>query len=143
MAKEKCWTPLQRELRSRWQRVIEMQADSSMEIKEFCVMEKIPISTFYKWRHKLQRYGEAKMHELSPEFSAFMDSPPVFAAVAVIEDGAGQGLAGDEFGVIEIILPNGVQVRVTSAHGVVGLAGVLDAVEGFGAGGGVAAGARC
>jgi len=140
MAKEQCWTPLQRQLRVRWQRVIEMQADSSVEIKEFCLAEKIPISTFYKWRQILRSYSEAEVHQLLPEFSALMESPPAFAEVnvAVDEGIVEQELSGDEVGIVEIVLPNGVAVRVTLSGDVGGLAGVIRAAEGFGA-----AGARC
>ena len=83
MAKENYWTPLQRQVRARWQRVVEQQVSSLLDIKEFCLAEKIPISTFYKWRQILRSYTEAEIHQLSPEFSAFMDSPPAFAEVNV------------------------------------------------------------
>ena len=84
MAKEKCWTPLQRQVRVNWLRIIEKQADSLMEVKEFCAREKIPISTFYKWRLILEGYCEAEMHQVSPESSAFWDSPPAFPAFAAV-----------------------------------------------------------
>ena len=140
MAMKKNWTPLQRRLRAKWLTVVEMQAEGQKDVREFCLDKKIPISTFYKWRQILQSYDEAAFQQLSPEASAFWDSPPAFAAVNIAdENDVGQDLADDRIG-IEIVLPNGVQVRVASSEGIVNLAGVLKAVEGLGVGVGVGVG---
>ena len=133
MVKDKCWTPLQRQVRARWQRVVEQQVSSLLDIKEFCLAEKIPISTFYKWRQILRSYTEAEIHQLSPEFSAFMDSPPAFAEVNVAADEGvvAQDLAGDGVVIVEILLPNGITVRVALSDDVGGLAAVLSATAGL------------
>ena len=132
MAKDKCWTPLQRQVRARWQSVIERQAAGSRDVKEFCIAEKIPISTFYKWRLILSSYSAAEMHQLSSEASVFWKSPPAFAAVVVAgEDDIDQDLSSDGLGMVEIILPNGVAVRVALSDEVGGLAGVLSATAGL------------
>ena len=128
MAKDKCWTPLQLQVRMKWLGVIQRQAKGSMGVDEFCKANTIPVSSFYKWRSEFRNYDEPQMRQLSPEFMKFMESPPAFAAVAVSEDD--EVTSGKAAGKIEIVLPGGVKINVVSPVKESELATVLAAVAG-------------
>ena len=131
MAKDKCWTPLQLQVRMKWLGVIQRQAEGEMGVEAFCKANTIPVSSFYKWRSEFRNYDESQMRQLSPEFMKFVDSPPAFAEVAVGEDDDDEMTQGTASGKIEIILPGGARVNVVSPVDGSSLATVLAAMNGL------------
>ena len=118
-----------------WRRMIRRQQQSSLNVRQFCGKEKISENSFSAWRRVLkQRDAEGQSCAPPQRLAAITNSgnssdcssaaEPLFAPVSVIAHNA-----FDQSNTLEVLLPNGVVLRVPAGFDGVTLAGVLSALH--------------
>ena len=77
-----------------WREVLDRQAVSGLNVREFCRREALAETSFYAWRRTIgQRDGEVKPAEPAPQFvpAVVTDTPPRDRSI-VLELGNGRAL---------------------------------------------------
>ena len=110
-----------------WRRIIRGYIRSGLSVREFCAKSKLAESAFYFWRRELHHRQAEQEQRREREASAPLDatSKLAFLPVRVAEE-----LPPPVAGRIEIVLPNGRRVHVTTPVDRQALADVLAVLEG-------------
>jgi|SRR6516162_5623494 hypothetical protein len=91
-------------LHALWRERIQRQARSGLSIPEFCVRERLSVSSFSNWKYRLQRISVSASRPALPAPSAFV---PV--TVRMVENTHSELLP------IEVDLPNGIRLRIPTS----------------------------
>ena len=92
-------------LHALWRERIYRQAQSGLTIAQFCSRERLSVSSFSNWKHRLRLADLANHRPALPARSAFL---PV--TVRVVEQASEEPLP------IEADLPNGIRLRIPTAN---------------------------
>jgi putative transposase len=92
-----------------FQSLVDRQRKSGLSIKDFCLNEAYPVTTFYYWKHKFCISGAAQPSASSGE----RDHPEEFAPVRFPVPQRDNGSSGNE---IMIELPAGIKIHFRGSH---------------------------
>ena len=92
-------------LNALWRERIHRQIHSGLTITQFCTRERLSVSSFSNWKHRLRLIDLASHRPALPAPSAFL---PV--TVRVVERTPDESLS------IEADLPNGIRLRIPTAN---------------------------
>jgi transposase-like protein len=106
----------------RWRDRLARWRESGLSVSEFCWREGVSPPSFYQWRQRLRR---------TPNSGSRSARSPVFVPVEVVgsaEEPSPLASGGSEGGLVEVVMPRGVMVRIGSQVDESRLRSVLRAV---------------